>query len=314
MDAVLLARSATGVDLTEDGRRVFTVGLEMLEYAQTLGRLPTGRRRGLSGKITLGLTEGVGTFWVVPRLVEFFEEHPRIQIDLKTEMRVPDISRLEVDVAIQLDRPRDPNMIVTRLGYLHLGLFAAREYLARFGVPESMEDVAEGRFVHQVADQIPSELLKTYVNPIIPDEFINLKCNTSTAHAFAVARGAGVGVLPTYAVAISRRLVPIMSQMTMCRDIWLVCHPDAAKFKRVQALVKWLKRAFDPKRHPWFGKTYIPAEKLIPLIAEQELSLLFDGMTDPGVAEPEGAGEAKPSSTGDLSGDLSIARVARGGN
>ncbi len=192
---------------------MFTVGLEMLEYAQTLGRLPVGRNRGMSGSIKLGVTEGIGTFWIAPRLIEFFSACPLIQIDLRCEMRLQDISRLEVDLAIQLDPPRDQNLILTRLGYLHLALFATEEYLAKFGIPSTMADIAQGRFVQQISDQIPSEKLASYVAPIIPDEFINLKCNTSSAHAFAVARGAGIGVLPTYAIAVSKRLQTVWKHL-----------------------------------------------------------------------------------------------------
>lgn len=277
LDAKLFIRRPTGVELTADGRKVYTVGMEMLQQAQMLGQLSFGEGRGMSGLVRIGVTEGLGTFWVVPRLVDFRRDHPQIKIDLRCEMRVPDVSRLESDIAIQLERPRDPDLIVTKLGTLHLVLFASKDYIAEHGMPSSTEDLHKYQFVELVADQIPSELLQEHVRNDPQYRFVSICTNTSSAHAFAIARGAGIGALPTYARALTKRIKPIDTNFHLKRDIWLVYHSEAAKLKRVQAAISWLKDSFSPLRYPWFRDEFVH-----PLELEESIGTgtLFEGFID----------------------------------
>ena len=277
LDAKLFIRRPSGVELTADGRKVYTVGMEMLQQAQMLNRLSFGEARGLSGLVRVGVTEGLGTFWVVPRLVDFRRKHPKIKIDLRCEMRVPDVSRLESDIAIQLERPRDPDLIVTKLGTLHLVLFASDDYIAEHGMPNRMEDLHEYQFVELVADQIPSELLQEHVKTDPRYRFVSIRTNTSSAHAFAIARGAGIGALPTYARALTKRIKPINTDFHLKREIWLVYHPDTAQLQRVQATIKWLKQSFSPNIYPWFRDEFIHPLELEESIGTGEL---FEGFID----------------------------------
>ena len=62
----------------------------------------------LEGEVKLGVTEGLGTFWLAPRLVEFQRAHPTLLVDLSCAMRSADVLRLEADAAVQLTKPTNP--------------------------------------------------------------------------------------------------------------------------------------------------------------------------------------------------------------
>jgi DNA-binding transcriptional LysR family regulator len=253
LDARLFTRAATGVDLTADGRKVYSVGLEMLSQARILGRLSLGAGRGLSGLVRVGITEGLGAFWLAPRLRSLHETHPRLKVDLRCEMRVQDLSRLECDVAVQLDRPSASDLKMVRLGTLHLILFASEDYVARPGMLRKTEDLHKFRFVELVADQVPSELLEERVRDDPYFQFVVVRTNSSSAHAAAVASGVGIGALPTYARLINKRLIPLETDFHLKRTIWLAYHPEAAKLRRVQVVIEWLKAAFSSRDYPWFN-------------------------------------------------------------
>jgi hypothetical protein len=73
-----------------------------------------------------------------------------------------------------------------------------------------------------------------------------------------IARGSGIGELPTYAGAISKKIVPIdIPELRIAQDIWLVFHPDAARLPRVRRLIEWVIAAFSPKNYPWFADDFI---------------------------------------------------------
>ena len=59
----------------------------------------------LSGEVRVAVTEGLGTFWLAPRLVEFQQSFPNILVDLQCAMRSADVSRHEAEVAIDLVAP-----------------------------------------------------------------------------------------------------------------------------------------------------------------------------------------------------------------
>ena len=77
-----------------------------------------------------------------------------------------------------------------------------------------------------------------------------MRTNVSSAHYWAIAKGAGIGWLPTYAHAIGGRVVPIDidPDLRFTFDIWLTYHPDADRIPRVRRMIDWLIDAFDPQR------------------------------------------------------------------
>src|ERR1700724_1617499 len=65
-------------------------------------RLTDERRLvGSAGEVRVAITEGLGTFWLAPRLVEFQQSFPNILVDLQCAVRSADVSRYEADIAIQ---------------------------------------------------------------------------------------------------------------------------------------------------------------------------------------------------------------------
>ncbi len=93
----------------------------------------------ISGNVKISATEGTGTFWLIPRLVEIQRAYPGLLIDFNCTMNPADVSNLEADVSVQLRRPSSPDLKITRLGRLHTMPFAAQSYIDLFGLPKSVE-------------------------------------------------------------------------------------------------------------------------------------------------------------------------------
>src|ERR1700759_2531328 len=152
--ATLFTRDVHGARLTDEGALV-VAAVERMETASfELLRAGDGLANATSGEVRVAVTEGLGTFWLAPRLGEFQQSFPNILIDLFCAMRPADVSRHEADVAIHLSRPAALDVKLVRLGRMHLMFFASQKYLDTFGVPKTVEDVAKNhRLVMQVADE-----------------------------------------------------------------------------------------------------------------------------------------------------------------
>src|SRR3979490_1100754 len=109
----------------------------------------------LSGEVRVAVTEGLGTFWLAPRLVEFQQSFPNILVDLHFAMRSADVWRHEADVAIHLSRPTAPDVKLVRLGRMHLMFFASRKYIDTYGAPRTPDEFARHRLRMQGAAPNP---------------------------------------------------------------------------------------------------------------------------------------------------------------
>ena len=198
-----------------------------------------------------------------------------IQVNLRCEMKSPNIAGLEVDFAVQLDRPTDPDLIVTRLGWLHICLFASDSYIERHDAPRTRAEVSQHAFIEFVADQIPSHKLEEDVTADDKRAFVALRVNTSSAQVLATTNGAGVTALPTYARALTSRLVHVATDFHLRRDIWLAYHPKAAELPHVRKAIEWVKRCFDPARYVWFREEYMAPDDIARILGEGGNEKLF---------------------------------------
>jgi len=278
--APLLTRHVDGIRLTAEGQAILESASRMEVAAFGLIRAGETAPFAEAGEVRIAVTEGLGAFWLAPRLVEFQRANPRLTIDLRCAMESADVLRLEADVAIQLTRPTSPDLRVVKLGRIHLLPYAARNYEETYGLPAAPEDLTRHRIVVQASGQ--TIRLEDYSQsvPGFPDTIpITLKVNVSSAYYWAIAKGAGIGLLPTYASAIGAQVVPVDNLGRFSRDIWLTFHPDVERIDRVRRTIDWLRAAFDGKRFPWFRDEFIHPRDLPAAIKGEPLPDLFAGFT-----------------------------------
>lgn len=273
----LLARRVSGIELTPEGRRVHAAALGMEKASFGVQQQARRGLHQLTGTVRISVTEGIGTFWIMPRLVDFQRAHPKLIVELNCTMRPSDPGRLEADIGIQISRPANPELKAQKLGRMHAMPFASREYLQTYGAPQTIADVAHHRIVEQISPQLYNDRVDELFPDVPREGFVAIRTNTSTAHYWAVARGAGLGMLPTYLWAIGAAVEPVEIGLRTEFDIWMTFHPQARRSARVIATIKWLKTLFDPKVYPWFRDEFVPPKQIEPSAQERAGPSLFDG-------------------------------------
>jgi hypothetical protein len=109
-----------------------------------------------------------------------------------------------------------------------------------------------------------------------------MKTNVSSANYWAVANGAGIGVFPTYALALGGKLVPLDVDLRWSFDIWLSYHPTSGRIPRVRQMIDWLIEAFNPAKYPWFRDEFIHPRELKAVYMGTPLTHLFGGFSTEG--------------------------------
>lgn len=258
----LFDRLPDGVELTVAGAAILSHAKRMEMTSYELLRAVQGTDTNPSGLVRVSITEGLGTYWLAPRLVELQRTNPKLIIDLQCAMESADVLRMEADVAIQFTRPTNPDLKITKLGRLHIYPFASRAYIAAYGMPRSREDILHHRLVDQSAPQLEDGVAARFLGIDNPEGIVAIRTNASTAHYHAVEKGAGIGGLATYAAVLSDDLEPIDVGFHHSVDIWMTYHPDVRSSTRVSIIIDWIKEAFSPQRFPWFRDEFIHPREL----------------------------------------------------
>src|SRR6201995_4496854 len=274
--ATLFTRDVHGTRLTDEGALVVSAVERMESASFDLLRAGSSVANALSGEVRVAVTEGLGTFWLAPRLVEFQQSFPRISVDLHCAMRSADVSRHEADIAIQLSRPEAPDVKAVKLGRLHLMFFASEQYLQTYGTPTTVEELVKHRLVVQLADDASAKDAFASLFPGHSErDLVVMKPNVSSANYWAVANGAGIGVFPTYALALGGKMVPLDIDARWSFDIWLSYHPGSGRIPKVRSMIDWLMEAFNSAKYPWFGDDFIHPRELNAVYMGEPLTHLF---------------------------------------
>ncbi|MCK5546500.1 MAG: LysR family transcriptional regulator, partial [Rhodospirillaceae bacterium] len=209
LGCLLMIRNAKGISLTEDGEGLLGAAKQMEQASFGIRQALNSERSALEGRVRISVTEGFGTYWVMPKMVEFQREHPNIIAEVNCTMRISDLLDADADIAIQLVRPESPNLKVVKLGRMHVMPFASKEYLETHGCPNTFEDVVNHTIVEQLSPQLDVDAVDRLFPNIPREGFVSVTTNTSSAHYQAVLAGAGLGMLPTYMAMFDTSLKPV---------------------------------------------------------------------------------------------------------
>ncbi|MBB4041639.1 DNA-binding transcriptional LysR family regulator [Microvirga flocculans] len=278
LGTVLMTRHVDGIRLTPEGSKILVSAERMEVAAFDLTRTRDQAVPLLSGEVKIAVTEGLGTFWLAPRLVEFQRGYPRLIVDLNCGMRSADVLRMEADASVQLTQPTAPDLKVVKLGRLHSMPYASRSYIDTYGAPKRFEEIFQHRIVLQMAEQTTTKQVFEQLAGGVPQEgFVAMRTNVSSAHYWAIAKGAGIGWLPTYASAIGARIVPLDLDLRFSFDIWLTYHPEAKRIPRIRRSIEWIVESFDARHFPWFRDEFIHPKDLPQEYKGQPLVNWFEG-------------------------------------
>lgn len=275
----LFFRQPNGVRLTAEGRRIIASARDVEKSVGDLWRLASASTTTAQGPIRLAITEGLGTFWLIPQLKSYLDQVAGLnRVELQCAMKSVDVLRLEADISIQFDEPKNPDLVRRKLGTLHLIPWAGQEYQKRFGLPQTLLELAQHRIVEQETDQLQNYGLDALFGPGAADRMVALKTNFSSAHYWAVSKGIGIGMLPSYAALIGGQVTPVaIAGLKLSPTIWLACHPEVTKSARHRRFIDWLVDCFEPAKYPWFRDEFIAPATLEANFDRAQLRAYFDG-------------------------------------
>ena len=214
----LFHRHARGLILTEQGDVLFrTVKDVFHKLSMAEANISEGRDRP-TGPLKITTTVAFGTTWLTPRIREFIELYPEVEVVLLLSDGALDLGMREADVAIRMTAPRQPDLVQRHLMAVHSHIYASPEYLAAKGSPESAEDLDYHALIvygHDVPPPVASInwLMDAGARPDQKRRPI-LRVNNLYGIYRAVRSGLGLAALPDYMISDASNLVRVLPDLS----------------------------------------------------------------------------------------------------
>jgi len=94
------------------------------------------------------MSVAMATGFILPRLPEFLQHYPGVEIELSSSDRQVDVIREGFDCVIRVGELKDSGLIARKIGTHTLINCASPGYLSRFGMPVRLDDLGQHAMVH----------------------------------------------------------------------------------------------------------------------------------------------------------------------
>ena len=198
----LFERHARGLVLTENGEYLYKSAHEIISKLKDVESNLGGQKDKLNGKLIVTTVVSFGTTWLTPRIKEFMDLHPGVEIELIFDDRELDLATREADVAIRMRRPKQLNLIQKKFVDFNYHIYGSNEYLEKNGYPKTLKDLDKHKFI-TYGKGAPSPVYN-------PDWVLKvgakdgkkrrslMKVNSVYGLLLAVQSGVGLAALPDY--------------------------------------------------------------------------------------------------------------------
>jgi DNA-binding transcriptional LysR family regulator len=252
----LLHRTTRRVQMTQDGQVFYERCKDLLADLEELQSLFRNDQAALQGRLRVDLPIKVAREVVLPRLPEFLQSHPALEIELSSTDRRVDLIREGFDCVLRVGDLGDSNHIARPLGCYRMANCASPDYVSRFGFPQHPDELAHHRLIHYVSTLGARDSGFEYLDPNNGSsvKYVPMKgaltVNNSDAYLGACLAGLGIIQVPQYGVRAaldSGQLVELMPQYRAApMPVSLIYANRRHQPRRVRVFMDWLDTIMRP--------------------------------------------------------------------
>lgn len=235
----LFQRTVKGLTLTEDGLALLEQCREIQAQMVRIERTVSGDRC-VSGTVRLALPEGLCLEVVLPQLARFYMKYPEIRLLLNVSSNTANLTQGEADLAVRLFRPSESNLVVRQLGRMAMGLFASRDYLDTFGMPQRATELQAHRLI-AYGDLLAALPENRWLLSQAGETPPVLSSDSTSSRLRATLAGVGISIQPQLFQHNNPQLVQVLESVELTgHTVWLVYHKDLRQSARVRAVADFL--------------------------------------------------------------------------
>lgn len=243
----LLHRTTRKVQLTQDGQVYYERCKDLLADMDELEGLFQQGASNLSGRLRVDMPSGMAKMRVIPRLPELLAQHPQLQVEISSTDRRVDVIREGFDCVVRVGKLSDSSLIARPLGKLELLNCVSPNYIAQFGTPQTLDDLANHQLVHYVTT-LGSKSPGFEYTEQGDVKFIamagNITVNNSDAYSAACIAGFGIAQIPRIGAQdylAQGKLVEVLKNYRAEAMPVSLIYPNRRNLsRRVQVFMDWI--------------------------------------------------------------------------
>lgn len=245
----LLHRTTRSVSLTQDGQLCYDRSLLLLDEYQELESLFQQQSSQISGVLRLDMSTGMARNVLMPNLADFMQQYPNIKLELSSTDRKVDLVAEGFDCVIRVGSVDDEGLVARKIAQLPMRNLASQAYIARFGMPQTLADLAQHQLVHYVNvlgqqnsyfEYTEQGLEKTLTMPGV------VTVNNADAYSAACLAGLGIIQAPVIGAAgylQSGALLDILPEYRCApMPVWLLYSHRRHVSRRLQVFMQWFEQ------------------------------------------------------------------------
>jgi DNA-binding transcriptional LysR family regulator len=243
----LLLRTTRQVTPTLDGQAYYQRCVSLLNDLADAESVFSAVAKDPEGVLRIDMPAGIGRLIIMPVLREFTDRYPKLELEVGMTDRPVDLIREGFDCVLRGGLPLDHSLVARPLAQMQQVVCASAEYLQRYGLPDSLEDLAG----HNVIEYFSATTHKRYGLEFIVDAktvelSLNRSLTTNSADGYLAASMAGYGLVQTpyyHAAEALRRgeLVEVLSDHPQPLLPLTALYPAHRQMsRRVRVFIDWL--------------------------------------------------------------------------
>lgn len=249
LGTVLFTRSVNGLVPTDHARALADSARAMARASDAFVRAASAPPGEIAGTVRLSVAEVVGIEVIPPMLASLRVKHPRVVVELSLSNASADLLEQEVDVAVRMHPPRQDALVARKTGTIPLGFFAHPDYLARKGVPASLDDLLQHDMIGPDRAR-PDLQLAQALHSSLTRDFLAARTDSHPAQLALARAGLGIAIAHRQIGLADPRLRPVLPELEIASlDTWIVTHEDLRNVPRVRAVFDHLVNAFTLYTH-----------------------------------------------------------------
>ena len=246
----LFNRTTRAVSLTTDGSAFLPYVEHMLETLDAGLNNVHGNDEEAKGILRMAMPGSFGRMHVLPLLHKFQALHPKVELDLRLSDEFIDMTQGGYDLSIRNASLVDSNLVAKKLTKDHRLLIASPEYLKKYGMPNTIDELKAHRCV-TLGDnnQVKFQNGQTISIPRA------CSVNDGEAMRMMIEQGFGVGIKSLWNASESLRtgqLVEVLPEFPLLTEasIWAIYPKGRIVIPKVRVMVNFLIENFSPSP-PW---------------------------------------------------------------
>ncbi|AIK96997.1 LysR family transcriptional regulator [Candidatus Odyssella acanthamoebae] len=240
----LFERFPKGMRLTSQGERLYIYAKKVLEEHEVFQREFLEKTEEISGNFDIIAFPYVGAEWLVPLLKNFLDLNPHININIRIESE--DINPLYYsDVSIGSFIPNQPDLIQKKLLDVYTQFYASKDYLEKFGTPQTPQDLDNHRIITYKNDYFSparsTNLLTTIGRPPKNSRHTYFQIDSLHGMINATLWGYGIAELPNYPSIINSELQLVLPEIKGENiPLYFIFHESRKNSKKIKELYNYL--------------------------------------------------------------------------